>query len=140
MSNNDIYPRSPREKMDGWAHLPRFIDKLRLQAAGKLGEDYLPNIGKGFDALWLEAAGVDYSQFYSLVLNSSSDGEICDWVHSHVHVPESKKQLFFAKLLTYGTFGETRERLIVRKAESGLENRDDIQCMIEYIDADEGRT
>ena len=27
-----IYPRSPRETMCGWMHLPRFIDKLRLQA------------------------------------------------------------------------------------------------------------
>ena len=31
-----IYPRSPRETMCGWMHLPRFIDKIRLHLAGKL--------------------------------------------------------------------------------------------------------
>ncbi len=25
-----IYPRSPRETMDGWSYLPRYIDKIRL--------------------------------------------------------------------------------------------------------------
>src|SRR5256885_12395123 len=25
-----IYPRSPRERMCGWMHLPRYIDKIRL--------------------------------------------------------------------------------------------------------------
>ena len=49
-----IYPRSPRETMCGWMHLPRYIDKLRLSFAGKLHADYQPNLGKGFDQLWLE--------------------------------------------------------------------------------------
>ena len=31
-----IYPRSPRETMCGWMHLPRYIDKIRLHLAGKL--------------------------------------------------------------------------------------------------------
>ena len=30
-----IYPRSPRETMDGWHYLPRYIDKIRLHLAGK---------------------------------------------------------------------------------------------------------
>ena len=32
------------------------------------------------------------------------------------------------------------ERLAKRKLESGFENRDEIQTMFDYIDADEGRT
>jgi hypothetical protein len=39
-----IYPRSPREMMDGWVHLPRFIDKIRLHLAGKLPPDYQENL------------------------------------------------------------------------------------------------
>ena len=27
--------RSPRETMDGWVHLPRYIDKIRLHLAGR---------------------------------------------------------------------------------------------------------
>ncbi|HEX9047731.1 MAG TPA: DUF5069 domain-containing protein, partial [Verrucomicrobiae bacterium] len=43
-----IYPRSPRETMDGWHYLPRYIDKIRLHLAGKLHADYTENFGKGF--------------------------------------------------------------------------------------------
>jgi gluconokinase len=38
-----------------------------------------------------------------------------------------------------GWSDELSERLASRKKESGLENRDDIQTMFHYIDADEGR-
>ena len=75
-----IYPRSPREVMCGWMHLPRFIDKIRLHLAGKLHPDYQPNFCKGFDGLWLETAGVEAKQFIEVVRNSLTDGEVCDWV------------------------------------------------------------
>ena len=61
--NEIIYPRSPRETMCGWMHLPRFIDKIRLHLAGKLATDYQANFCKGFDGLWLETAGVDAKEF-----------------------------------------------------------------------------
>jgi Domain of unknown function (DUF5069) len=47
-----IYPRSPRETMDGWHYLPRYIDKVRLHLAGKLHADYQENLGKAFDGFW----------------------------------------------------------------------------------------
>ena len=34
---------------------------------------------------------------------------------------------------------ESSERLAMRKRESGLENRNDIQTFFDYIDGDEGR-
>ena len=86
-----IYPRSPREMMCGWTHLPRFIDKIRLHLAGKLAPDYQPNFCKGFDGLWLEAAGVKAEEFIEVVKKSITDGEICDWVNKNVKKPESAK-------------------------------------------------
>jgi len=71
-----IYPRSPRETMCGWMHLPRFIDKVRLHLAGKLHADYQPNLCKGFDGLWLETAGVKAEQFIEVVRNSITDGQV----------------------------------------------------------------
>ena len=62
-----IYPRSPRETMDGWPHLPRYIDKIRLHLAGKLHADYQPNYGtRGFDKGWLDAAGVSLDDSHSM--------------------------------------------------------------------------
>lgn len=134
-----IYPRSPREKMDGWVHLPRFIDKLRLRKAGRLADDYQANVGGGFDGAWLAAAGVTIEEFEKVVHQSVTDGEVCDWVRKNVVRSETEKAAFEASLLRYGTEGETLQRLILRKKESGFEDRDDIQCMFDYIDADEGR-
>src|SRR5213075_3580662 len=74
-----IYPRSPRETMCGWMHLPRYIDKMRLQLAGKLPPDYQPNFGKGFDGIWLKAAGVTHEQMIEVVKHSITDGQVCDW-------------------------------------------------------------
>ncbi|MCX6894217.1 MAG: DUF5069 domain-containing protein, partial [Verrucomicrobia bacterium] len=75
-----IFPRSPRETMDGWPHLPRYVDKIRLHLAGKLHPDYQPNLGKGFDGAWLKAAGVTHEQMLAVVKASITDGEVCDWV------------------------------------------------------------
>ena len=75
--SNIIYPRSPRETMDGWPHLPRYVDKIRLHLAGKLHADYQQNFGtRGFDKSWLEAAGVTHSQMVEVVQRSVTDGEV----------------------------------------------------------------
>src|SRR5258706_8908775 len=96
-----IYPRSPRETMCGWMHLPRLIDKIRLQHAGKLHPDYQPNFCKGFDGRWLEVAGVDAQKFIELVRNSVTDGEVCDWVLKNVKQPDSVKAAHRDRMLNY---------------------------------------
>ena len=138
-----VYPRSPREKMAGWVYLPRLIDKIRLSEAGQLHEDYQPNfLHKGFDAKWLEKAGLDAEEFVDVVKASATDGQVCDWVRENVEADESTKEIFNDAVLNYGadeTNSELRERLATRKAEAGMGDRDDIQCFVDFIDADERR-
>ena len=137
-----IYPRSPRETMCGWMHLPRFIDKIRLHLAGKLHPDYQDNFcTKGFDRLWLDLAGVDDKEFIEVVRNSITDGQVCDWVLKRVKKPESIKAELRERMLNYPRKDDTatQERLKLRKQQSNLTHRDDIQCFVDYIDADEKR-
>jgi hypothetical protein len=136
-----IYPRSPRETMDGWPHLPRYIDKIRLHLAGKLHPDYQPNLGKGFDGAWLKAAGVTHEQMVELVRKSITDGEIYDWVKNHVKKSASDRAALLEHLLDYPKVedAEGQGRLKMRKEQSGLAQRDDIKCFVDYIDADEKR-
>jgi hypothetical protein len=136
-----IYPRSARETMCGWMHLPRYIDKIRLHLAGKLHPDYQPNFGKGFDGLWLEFAGVDEKQFVEVVRGSVTDGQVCDWVLKNVQKPASAKEEHRARMLNYPKKDDAagQDRLKLRKEQSGLSKRDDIQCFVDYIDADEKR-
>ena len=139
--SNIIYPRSPYEKMDGWVHLPRLIDKIRLHKAGQLHEDYQPNyLNKGFDLAWFEASGVDPNALIKVVTDSVIDGQISDWIKANVNKSDTDKEDLQNNLLSYGTHGALLERLNQRKAESGLQDRHDIQCMFQYIDADEGRS
>jgi len=131
------------EKMAGWLYLPRLVDKIRLSEAGKLHTDYLPNfLHKGFDAKWLETAGLDPDEFVAVVKGTISDGEVTDWVLENVGADESTKELFNDAVGNYGADEantELRQRLAERKAEAGMGDRDDIQCFVDFIDADEGR-
>ena len=136
-----IYPRSPRETMCGWMHLPRFIDKVRLHLAGRLHADYEANFCKGFDQLWLELASVDAQQFIEVVRQSITDGEVCDWVLKNVKKPDSVKAQQRERMLNYPSKDDAamQERLKLRKQQSGISHRDEIQCFVDYIDADEKR-
>jgi hypothetical protein len=135
-----IYPRCPRETMCGWVYLPRFIDKIRLHAAGKLHGDYQENFTKGFDGAWLKAAGVQAEAFIQVVKNSVTDGQVADWVHKNVKKTDAEKKAFNDFVLNRGKDEDSaRERLKMRKAESGLSHRDELQTFVDYIDADEKR-
>ena len=138
--NEIIYPRSPREVMDGWVYLPRFIDKIRLHLAGKLHPDYQENFTKGFDGAWLKATGVSADQFIQVVKDSVTDGQVCDWVHKNVKKTDVEKAAFRNHILNRGTEDdEIKARLRIRKEQAGLSHRDDIKLFVDFIDADEKR-
>ena len=136
-----IYPRSCRETMDGWSHLPRYVDKIRLHLAGKLHSDYTGNLGKGFDALWLKYAGVAHEQMVDVVRNSATDGQVCDWVRKNVKKSATDKEAHWQEMYHRPKPGdaEAAARLKMRKEQSGLAHRDDIKTFVDYIDADEKR-
>jgi hypothetical protein len=136
-----IFPRSPRETMCGWMHLPRFIDKIRLHLAGKLHQDYQPNFCKGFDGTWLEMAGVKAQDFIEVVKKSVTDGEVCDWVLKNVKKDDSVKSAHRERMLNYPKKDdpEMQARLKMRKEQAGVAHRDEIQTFVDFIDADEKR-
>ncbi|HEX4120737.1 MAG TPA: DUF5069 domain-containing protein [Verrucomicrobiae bacterium] len=135
-----IYPRSPREMMSGWVHLPRFVDKIRLHLAGKLHPDYQKNFTGGFDGAWLKVAGVQADAFIAVVKNTTTDGEVADWVAKNVKKSESEKAAFAKYVLNHGEEDEAmKARLKTRKEEAGLGNRDEIRTFVDYIDVDEKR-
>ena len=141
MSDSIIYPRSARETMCGWMHLPRYIDKIRLHLAGKLSPDYQPNFGKGFDGRWLEAAGLTHDQFVAVVKNTTTDGEVCDWVQRTVKKSDAEKRAHAEGILNYPKPGDQTalDRLQQRKEAAGLAHRDDLKNFVDFIDADEKR-
>jgi len=136
-----IYPRSPRETMDGWMHLPRYIDKIRLHLAGKLHPDYQDNFGKGFDEKWCKAAGVKHQQMLEVVMNSITDGEVYDWVRKNVKKSATEKAAHAQSMLAYPPPDDAamQARLKMRKEQAGMAHRDDIKGFVDFIDVDEKR-
>ena len=136
-----VYPRSPREILCGWTHLPRYIDKIRLHLAGRLHKDYQANFGQGFDGAWLKAAGLTHEQFVEAVKGTITDGEVADWVLKNVKRTEADKAAHRDGMLNYPKPGDEamQARLRMRKEQGGLAHRDDIQCFVDFIDADEKR-
>ena len=139
--SNIIYPRSPRETMDGWTYLPRYVDKIRLHLAGKLHADYQENFGKGFDGMWLKAAGVTHEQMMGVVKNSVTDGEVCDWVRKNVKKSPAEKAAHRNDILSRPKADDVEAvaRLKMRKEQASMTNRDDIRSFVDFIDADEKR-
>ena len=139
--NDTIFPRSPREAMDGWVHLPRYIDKIRLHLTGRLHADYQPNFGKGFDGIWLKAAGLTHEQMVESVKKTLTDGEVCDWVRVNVKRTEAEKKAHAAGMIDYPKAEDDamQARLKMRKEQAGLAHRDDLKTFVDFIDADEKR-
>lgn len=136
-----IYPRSARETMCGWMHLPRYIDKIRLHLAGRLHPDYRENLGKGFDERWLKAAGLTHEAFVSVVQGTLTDGEVCDWVRRNVKRTDGEKKAHAELMATYPRLDDEagQARLKMRKEQAGMGHRDDIRGFVDFIDADEKR-
>jgi len=136
-----IYPRSPRETMDGWMYLPRYLDKIRLHLAGKLHADYQENFGKGFDGMWLRAAGVTHEQMMDVVKKSITDGQVCDWVRQNAKKSPADKAAFARDILNRPLPGDeaAQARLKMRKEQCGGLHRDDVKTFVDVIDLDEKR-
>ena len=142
MAEKIIYPRSPRETMDGWMHLPRYIDKIRLHLAGKLPKDYQDNFGKGFDGAWLKAAGLTHEQFLDVVRNTLTDGEVCDWVRQNVKKTDAEKKAHAEGMLNYPKADDKRfagpSENAERTGRGGSPPRT-IKTFVDFIDVDEKR-
>jgi hypothetical protein len=128
-NDTPIFPKSPKVEVGGIPYFSRMCDKIRLQLSGDLHTDYQSNMGRGFDRWTCDYLRVEYSDAAALEWAVSEGGERTaaerDWWLSYMRNRCYKDNL--------------SELLEKRKSENGLADRDDIMCMFDLIDADEGR-
>jgi gluconokinase len=135
------YPASPKETLHGLVYFRRMVDKIRLHAAGELGEDYIPNLGKAFDDRCCKLLGISYEALDKEVRKGLSDEQAWDWAVANGKAPdEEQTEVWNGFMSKRGWNDEGAETLARRKKEGGFEKRDEIRTMFDYIDADEGRT
>ena len=134
------YPRSPHEKMGGIVYFGRMLDKIRLKAAGELHPDLHENVGIGFDKRCADFLHISHAELAKRLLEGLDDGAALEWTFAIGRKPTEEEILIWNEFMRKrGWNDEATETLNRRKRESGFQDRDEIQTMFDYIDADEGR-
>jgi hypothetical protein len=134
-----LHPRSPYEKLGGYVHLPRLIDKARLHRKGLLnGYNYKT---LGFDKHLLTFLKVDGDAFEDVANNLDDDGAILDWVQENgaIHSPESIQQWNEAMISRHPDTAAKKARFLHFLKEAGGEGRNDIRTYFDLIEFGEGR-
>jgi hypothetical protein len=134
------YPRSAYDQTSGLVYFARMLDKIRLQAAGELGRDYLAHIGKAMDLRTCVFLHVDYAALAERVRAGASDAEAWAWCAQQGHALSEIDLLVYNGFSTKrGLRDEVSAELEQFKAASGLADRTEIQTFFDYFEVDEQR-
>ncbi len=120
----------------------RMLDKIRLQAAGRLPPGY--NLGEEnwyfFDARCVRFLGVRYRALRKRTLEGGTDRQILRWCFLHGRRPKAEEiEMWNAFMRKRGWRDTVSEGVEEEKRAAGLARRKDIQTFFDVFDADEGR-
>ena len=71
--------RSPHEKTGGIVYFARMLDKIRLNEAGRLPQDYQGNLGGGFDDFCCRFLWIEYAALAKRVKEGGTDEDVLEW-------------------------------------------------------------
>jgi hypothetical protein len=134
-----LLPRSPYERLGGYVHLPRLIDKAKLHRKGLLdGYNYKT---VGFDKHLLAFLKVNPDEFEEAANRLDDDAAIFDWISKNgaTHSPEAIEHWNEAMLSRKPDTAAKKARFLHFLKESGGEGRKDIRTYFDLIEFDEGR-
>jgi gluconokinase len=116
------------------------LDKIRLHSEGRLGPDYIPNLGEGFDLRCTLFLQVPYAEITDRVQKGGSDEEILAWCVARGQQPSEEQISVWNEYMRKRGWNDSgSERLKQRLTEGGFAHRTDVQTFFDYIDLDEGR-
>jgi len=135
--------RSPSEKVGGIVYFGRMLDKIRLNAEGKLPEDWATMVGPGhagsFDSRCCSFLKIDYADLVAETLKGGSDEEILAWAFENGRKPDAEEiEIWDAFMTKRGWRDAASQRVKERLKEIGLEPGT-VETMFEFIDLDEGK-
>ena len=134
-----LHPRSPYEKLGGYVHLPRLIDKARLHQKGLLdGYNYKT---VGFDKHLLAFLRIDADAFEEIANKLDNDRAILDWVQKNgaQQSAEAIEQWNEAMISRHPDTAAKKARFLHFLKEAGGAARKDIRTYFDLIEFDEGR-
>jgi hypothetical protein len=134
-----LHPRSPYEKLGGYVHLPRLIDKARLHRKGLLNGYNYKTVG--FDKHLLAFLKLNGDAFEDVANSLDDDGAILDWVQKNGvrHSPELIEEWNGAMISRRPDTAVKKARFLHFLKEAGGEGRNDVRTYFDLIEFDEGR-
>lgn len=135
-------PCSDYEETGGLIYFARMLDKIRLQAAGRLDEGYFLGTEDPtfFDARCTRFLGVNYEELALRTLEGGSNEEILDWCFARGRRPSDEEiEIWNAFIAKRGWRDAGTSDLEAAKARAGWSERDEIQTWVDLHDAEEGR-
>jgi gluconokinase len=131
--------RSAYEKVGGIHYFPRMLDKIRLQAQGKLPEDYVPNLGGGFDGRCCSFLQIDYPALAEFVKGGATDEAALEWAFQHGRKPSEEEIEIWNEFMRKRGWNDDGTPTLQRRLREGNFDRQDVQTFFDYIEVDEGR-
>jgi len=129
-------PRSPRQRLGGFAILPRMLDKGRATIAGTNGEYHY---ACPLDQRFLEFTGVDPEALKEQLAAGKGDGEILQWI-----LEKSTRKPGPVEIAAWSTLAEQRAPSDVESRQFFNEqhqkyapNREDIVTWFDLLDLDD---
>jgi gluconokinase len=132
--------RSPYLKVGRLVYFGRMLDKIRLQAAGRLpAADYAANLGKGFDGRCCNFLRINYDELRARTLAGGTDEELLAWCHQQGGPRTDEEcEVWNGFMMKRGWRDASAGILAKRIKESALEAAP-VMTMFDYLDFDEGR-
>jgi hypothetical protein len=130
------FPRSPKEQLEGYAHVARIIDKARAHNAGTLGE-YIYNCP--MDQSWFQLTGIS-SEAFAEAVRTRDDRQMAAWIRTQAkpHPPQEINAWNQQLLARTPSSPESRQRFLATLKKLAPE-RTDITTWPDLIDLEEGR-
>ena len=133
------YPRSPYERLGGYVHLPRLIDKARLHGKGLLnGYNYKTT---GFDKHLLTFLKLNPDAFEEAANRLDDDAAILQWVEKNAvaHSVDEIEEWNQAMISRHPDTAAKKARFVHFLKEAGGAGRKDVKTYFDLIEFDEGR-
>ncbi|MDP9004631.1 MAG: DUF5069 domain-containing protein [Verrucomicrobiota bacterium] len=134
-----LLPRSPYDRLGGYVHLPRLIDKAKLHRKGLLdGYNYKT---VGFDKHLLAFLKLNPDAFEEAANRLDDDAAILDWISKNgtAHSTEAIEHWNEAMISRRPDTAAKKARFTHFLKESGGDGRKDIRTYFDLIEFDEGR-
>jgi len=133
------HPRSPYEKLGGYVHLPRLIDKARLHRQGLLNGYNYKTVG--FDKHLLAFLKLDPDAFEEIANHFDDDAAVWRWVEENgaKHSAAAIEEWNEAMVSRHPDTAAKKARFLHFLKVAGGAGRKDIKTYFDLIEFDEGR-